>query len=196
MASEPSNHPLMTINEPCANLASHVILGGTTAASAILDLTNSETSRKPTLQADFEHLIQEIDKDIYLFDSGNLQTGLSKEKKREQTTKAQSLPSAHSNPTTDQNQVQPNQPIPLNDITNQDPSISSTQAQVGKKWARIQRPSIISESQELNLTLGKRNSHPLPDDIFSPKCRAIESPLSDENLPLMAVADLQPRRQK
>ncbi|XP_050240923.1 uncharacterized protein LOC126689789 [Quercus robur] len=195
MVSEPANHHSMTINEPCANLASHAIPGGTTTASAISNLTDSDPSRKPTLQADFEHLIREIDKDIHLFYSGNLQARLSKENKREQIIEANSQPSAHSSPNTDQNQVQPIQPIPLNDITNQDPSISSTQAQAGKKWARIQRPPIISESQELNLILGKRSSHPLPDYTFSPKCKAIEAPLSDENLLPTVAADLQPRRQ-
>ena len=185
----------MTVNDPCANLSSHAIHGGTNAASDISDLTEPDVSRKPTLQEDFEHLIREIGKDINLFECGNVQEGLSKTSGREQMSDVDSRPSVHSNPTTNWNQAQPTQPIPLCDITNQDPHTYSTQAQAGKKWTRIQRPPIISEPQESNLIIGKRNSLPFPDYTSSPKCRAIETPLYNENTLPSVAADSQPRRQ-
>ena len=195
LVSEPASNRPTTINAPCANLGSHAIHGGTTAASAISDLTDSDASRKPTLQEDFEHLIREIDKDINIFECGNVQEGLSKVNEQEQMSEVDSRPSIHSNPNTNRNQVQPIQPIPLNDITNQDPNTYSTQAQASKKWTRIQRPPIISESQESSLIIGKRSSLSFPDYTSSPKRRAIEALLSDENPLPTAAADFQPRRQ-
>ena len=195
LVSEPADNHLMTVNDPCANLGSPAIHGGTNAASDISDLTEPDVSRKPTLQEDFEHLIREIDKDINLFECGNVQEGLSKTSGREQMSDVDSRPSVHSNPTTNWNQAQPTQPIPLSDITNQDPHTYSTQAQAGKKWTRIQRPPIISEPQESNLIIGKRNSLPFPDYTSSPKRRAIETPLYNENTLPSAAADSQPRRQ-
>nr|POF25719.1 hypothetical protein CFP56_35477 [Quercus suber] len=131
--SDPPNHSLMKINEPCENLVAHVTLVETVATSAVTDLTASDFPRNPTPQVDFEHLIQEIDKDIYLFDTRDLQDGLSKEKERELSKDDQPRPTASPNPHATHDQTHPNQSIPLNDISNLDSSNSHIQAQAGKK---------------------------------------------------------------
>ena len=187
-----SNRPT-TINAPCTNLGSHAIHGGTTAASANMDLTDADASQKPNLQEDFEHLIREIDKDISLFECGNVQEGPSKVNGPEQMAELDSRPFIHSNPNTKRIQVQPIQPTQAYDNTKQDPHTHSIQAQNGKKWTRILRPSIISEVQDSTLTLGKRSPLSSPEHTPPTKRRASEALLSDENPIQTTAADFQPR---
>jgi len=103
LVAEPADNRPTTVNAPCANLGSPAIHGGTNAASDILDLTEPDVSRKPTLQEDFEHLIREIDKDINLFECGNVQERLSNINGREHMSAMDFRASIHSNPTTNGN---------------------------------------------------------------------------------------------
>ena len=192
--AEPANNSPATVNASCVNLGSFAFHGGTNGALDSSDWTEHDVSRKPTMQADFEHLIREIDKDINLFECGNGKVGRSNDKGRELSPNEGFRSSAHISPNTSEEQAQSTQPTPLRDITNLDPHLHN-QAQAGKKWTRIQRPSIYSEQQESNLIIGKRNSPPFPDYSSSPKRRAVDTHTHNENPFPSAAADSQPRRQ-
>ena len=193
--AEPADNSPMIVNAPCVNLGSSAFHGGTNGALDSSDWTEHDVSRKPTMQVDFEHLIREIDKDINLFERGNGKVGLSNDKGREPLPDEDFRPSVHNSPNTNAEQAQPTQPTPLRDITNIDHHSLHNQAQVGKKWTRIQRPSIYSKQQESSLIIGKRNSPPFPDYSSSPKRRAVDTLPHNENPFPSAAADSQPRRQ-
>ena len=116
----PADNSPTTVNAPCSNLGSSAFHGGTNGASDSSDWIEHDVSRKPKMQEDFEHLIREIDKDINLFECGNVKVGLSNVNGREHLPDEDFRPFVHYSPNTNGEQVQPTQPIPLRDITNID----------------------------------------------------------------------------
>ena len=72
---------------------------------------------------------------------------LSKEVTSDTKEAIQSMPSVKPSPLSNRARNKPTQSVPLSDITNLDSPIPSTQAQAGKKWARIQRLIIRSLTQ-------------------------------------------------
>ena len=64
------------------------------------------------------------------------------------------------------------------------------------KWVRIQRLAYIKESQNTELTLGKRISLDQLDSSIPPKRKGHVGAAQDENSLPTAVADLQPHRKR
>ena len=196
LVSEAGNTRPMTINAPCASMGSHTFHGDTTTVLDNSDLTDVDVVQTPTPQEDFEHLIQEIDKDINLFECGKVNDGPLDVKGQENLAEGEAQPFIHSSTDTEQTQGQPTQPTKVCDITNQGPQIHLTRAQEGRKWTRILRPPTFSESQVSSSIIGKRSLPSFPEHKSPTKRRAIEAPLSDENPTPTAAADPQPRRQQ
>ncbi|KAL0011141.1 hypothetical protein SO802_006249 [Lithocarpus litseifolius] len=131
--------------------------------------TISNSKEDPTMNLpptkDFEQLIREIDQDISCFDhSEGPQVNISGPSIKSDT-----------GPYTDTLNTQLNIPKPLQDSTNLDRS-NQNQAQEGKKWTRIQRPSLPSDDQILGIPLGK-HLHPSSHDESPPTKR--KTPLGE-----------------
>ena len=148
MALETSTSSPMIINDFSEVLASHDQPREKSAISIILEFPASDLPPKSTLSTDFERLIQEIDKGICQFDRMDMHSVLSKEVTSDTKEAIQSMPFVKPSPLSDKARNKPTQSVPLSDITNLDSPIPSTQAQAGKKWARIQRLIIRSLTQD------------------------------------------------
>ena len=145
---------------------------------------------------DFEKVIQDLDSDIHCFDrTEDSPVG----PKNALPVKEQINPShlAHSpGPTAEFSHIQHNEPTPLSDLTNLDIDLKMAKTQSEGKWLRIQGPTHLKESQNSDVTLGKRISLDQLDSSIPPKCRGRVSAAQDENSLPEAVADLQPRRKR
>ena len=104
---------------------------------------------------------------------------------------------AHSpSPTAEFSHIQHNEPTPLSDLTNLDIDLKMAKTQSEGKWLRIQGPAHLKESQNSDVTLGKRISLDQLDSSIPPKRRGRVGAAQDENSLPEAVADLQPRHKR
>ena len=144
--------------------------------------SNFDSNLNSPPNRDFEELINEIDQEISCFDHAEAHQVESNGPLTKPVPSPSSLSPIH----------QPSPSKPLQDILNRPQT--TPQAHEDKKWARIQRPSFLSEDQSPNISLGKRLLPPSFGDLSPAKRRASPYKGKNDNLSPTAAAALQPRR--
>ena len=135
---------------------------------------------KPTQTFTFDQVVEEIDKDIHLFDKVVPMQKFPTDSNSEQSILHTNGPNTSKSPLSD---------------TSMNSQAQVTLASMSEgKWTRIQRPNILSFEEPLGTSLGKRGPLPYTEEPTPQKRRAPSEDGAPSSSPQMAVAARQPRR--